>query len=266
MNALVLDDEKESLLLFSSCLIDVPNISLNCFAMKCDEALSYARSNYVDVAFLDIVMPLINGIDFAKKLIQINPNIKIVFITGYAQNIEEIKKAIGNNFFDFCYKPYDEETIKGIIVRLLSQKKTDVSFITFPRFNMYVNGVLVDFERAKSKELLALLVDHHGEVVTMEEAITKLWIDKKTDLAKRLYRDAVSRLRIKLKQYGVEHIVTFNRARSFLNLEGLTCDYWDYLNNEENNFHGEYMRPYEWAIEKEEMLVCERADNFSFLK
>jgi len=257
MNAIVIDDEKESLLLFASHLIDVPNISLSIFSSKCEEGLSYARNNHVDAAFLDIVMPKNNGVDIAEELIKINPHIKIVFITGYAQDVEQIKRRIGRNFFDFCYKPYGEETIKGILIRLLSEERIHIRFVTFPRFDVYVNDVLLDFERSKAKELLALLVDHHGGEVSMEEAITKLWIDKKTDLAKRLYRDAVSRLKMKLRQYDIERIVTFNRARAFLNLNGLSCDYWDYLDKKNAAFHGEYMRPYEWAIETEERLICE---------
>lgn len=258
MNAIVLDDKRDSLLLFTKHIIDISNLSVNVFSLKYEDALIYARSNKVDVAFLDIVMPSINGIDLAEKFIEINPDIQIVFITGYAQDIESIKKRIGKNFFDFCYKPYDEETMRGIIVRLLTREEKNVRIKAFPRFDLYVNDVLVDFERNKSKELLALLVDHRGGELTMEEAITKLWVDKKSDLAKRLYRDAVSRLKLKLKQYGLENIVTFNRARAHLNTTGISCDYWDYLDKKETSFFGEYMRPYEWATEREEELFCKK--------
>ncbi len=258
MNAIVLDDERDSLLLFTKHVIDISNLSVNVFSLKYEDALIYARTNKVDVAFLDIVMPSINGIDLAEKFIEINPDIQIVFITGYAQDIESIKKRIGKNFFDFCYKPYDEETMRGIIVRLLTREERNIRIKAFPRFDLYVNDVLVDFERNKSKELLALLVDHRGGELTMEEAITKLWVDKKSDLAKRLYRDAVSRLKLKLKQYGLENIVTFNRARAYLNTTGISCDYWDYLDKKEVSFFGEYMRPYEWATEREEELFYKK--------
>lgn len=251
MNAIVLDDEKESLLLFTSHVIDIKGISINVFSRKWEDALEFLKNNPVDIAFLDIVMPEINGIDLAERMIASRPEIKIVFITGFSQDIEKIKERIKKNFFAFCYKPYDEETIKGIIVRAMKEEKTKVVFKAFPRFDMYVNDVLVDFKRAKAKELLALLVDHQGGEVTMDEAITKLWIDKDVALAKRLYRDAVCRLRMKLKQYGIENIVNFNRARMSLNIKDIECDSWNYLDKKENLFYGEYMRPYEWAAEKE---------------
>lgn len=251
MNAIVLDDEKESILLFTSHVIDIQGISISVFSKKWEDALEFVKNNPVDIAFLDIVMPEVNGVDLAEKMIALRPKIKIVFITGFSQDVEKIKERIGGNFFAFCYKPYDEETIKGIIVRAMNDSKKKVVFKAFPHFDMYVNDVLVDFKRAKAKELLALLVDRRGGEVTMDEAITKLWIDKDVDLSKRLYRDAVCRLRMKLKQYGIENIINFNRARMSLNVDDVECDSWNYLDKKDSSFYGEYMRPYEWATEKE---------------
>lgn len=254
MNTIVLDDEKESLLTFASHAIDVPNLSLNVFSSRYEEALDYARSHKVDAAFLDIVMPGVDGVSFAQSLIEVSPGVKIVFITGYAQDEEAIRKQVGENFFAFCYKPYDERTIREIIARMMSEDRPLVEFKAFPRFDMFVNGILVDFERAKAKELLALLVDHRGGEVTIEEAATKLWLDKDYELAARLYRDATSRLRMKLSEYGVPYLADFARGRASLNCEYASCDYWDYLDGQSSLFQGEYMRPYEWAAEQENCM------------
>ncbi len=254
MNAIVLDDEKEALLTFASHAIDVPNLSLNVFSSRQEEALNYARTHKVDAAFLDIVMPKVDGVSFAKSLIEICPNIKIIFITGYAQDEEAIRKEIGRNFYAFCYKPFEEETFREIFAKMMSENKPVVLFKTFPRFDMYVNGVLVHFERAKAKELLALLVDHRGSEVTIEEATTKLWVDKDYELAARLYRDASSRLKMKLNEYGVPYLVDFARGKAYLNCNHASCDYWDYLDGDSSLFKGEYMRPYEWAAELENYM------------
>ena len=254
MNAIVLDDEKESLLVFSSHAIDVPNLSLNIFSSRYEEGLVYARSHKVDAAFLDIVMPGMDGVSFAKSLIEISPNIKIVFITGYAQDEEAIRKEIGPNFFAFCYKPYEKGTIHDMFAKMMSEDRPLIVFKTFPRFDMYVNGILVDFERSKAKELLALLVDHRGGEVTIEEAVTKLWIDKDYELSARLYRDATSRLRMKFNEYGISYLADFGRGRASLNCEYASCDYWDYLDGDSSLFKGEYMRPYEWGEELENYM------------
>lgn len=254
MQLVAIDDEKSSLLLFSSNVIDNQNISLILFQKKYSEALTYIETHDVYAVFLDIVMPDVNGIDLAEKIIKIKPNIKIVFITGYAQNITEIKNRIGNNLFDFCYKPYDESVINKILIKLVDESKTKIYFKAFSHFDCFVNDVLIDFNRAKSKELLALLVEKHGSELTLDEAITKLWIDKDPKLAKKLYRDAVCRLRLALKKYNIVHILNVKRGRISLNINYCNCDYWDYLDGKQVDFKGEYMRPYEWSCEEERYL------------
>ena len=253
MKIVVLDDEIESLLLFSSHMVDMPSISFSIFKDDYLEALHFIANNKVDIVFLDIVMPQINGIELAKQIIQIDDNIKIVFITGYTQNIDLIKKEIGKNFYGLCYKPYDPNVVKELIIKASNDNKK-IFFKMFPRFDVFVNDVRIDFSRSKAKELLALLADHQGGEVTLEEAITKLWVDKNVELAKRLYRDAICRLRMTLKEYGIEYIVSFQRARTCLNINYISCDYYDYLKSKNNDYNGEYLRPYEWSVETAQYL------------
>ena len=186
MNVIVVDDELAPLLTFSSHILDNAEITANMFSSQIDKALEFAKNNLCKAVFLDIVMPSINGVDLAKKFIEINPEIKVVFITGYAQNEDKIKAELGNNFFAFCYKPYDERMLNGILQKLLNDSAPSVYFNTFSHFDCYVNKTVVDFARAKSKELLALLVDKRGATLTMEEAITCLWGEKPLDLSKKL--------------------------------------------------------------------------------
>ncbi|HKM03908.1 MAG TPA: hypothetical protein VJZ04_04840 [Lachnospiraceae bacterium] len=74
-------------------------------------------------------------------------------------------------------------------------------------------------------------------------------------LAKKLYRDAVCRLRLTLDKYHISHIVDIKRARITLNIEYCKADIWDLLDGKQVEFNGEYMRPYEWATSIEDLLV-----------
>lgn len=257
MQIVVIDDEKDSLLLFSSHLIDSENIHVQMFQRKQKAALEFIETHDTYAVFLDIVMPEINGIDLAEKIIKIKPNIKIIFITGYFQDVEAIKRRIGDNLFAFCYKPYDEEVMNNILIRLLAESKPNVFFKTFSHFDCYVNHVLIDFNRAKAKELLALLVYVKGAEVSMEEAITKLWPEKDPKFSKKLYRDAVCRLRLTLRKYSIDHLLNVKRARLSLNVDGCHCDYYDFLNGDTSLFHGEFLRPYEWSFEEENYLLSQ---------
>ena len=56
---------------------------------KCSELLSFAAENRIDVAFLDINMRGYTGIEVAGKLEEINPEINIIFVTGYSEHKSE---------------------------------------------------------------------------------------------------------------------------------------------------------------------------------
>lgn len=252
MNIIVIDDEPAPLLTFASHILDNAAVTANMFSLKVDEALEFARTHEHKAVFLDIKMPSINGVELAEKFIEINPDVRIIFITGYAQNIREIKRRVGKNLFAFCYKPYDAATLNSILTRLADEENRSVSFRTFPRFDCFSGSVPVDFGRAKAKELLALLVDRRGGFVTMEEVITALWQEKTANLSKQLYRDAVCRLRLTLNEYGAGHILNVKRARLALKTRYCSCDMWDFIDGKvPDAFRGEYMRPYEWAIKTE---------------
>ena len=133
----------------------------------------------------------------------------------------------------------------------LPQAHDRISIHTFGRFDVYVDSMPVYFRNKKSKELLALLVDRRGGIVTMEHTIDCLWEDEPYDeRLKRRYRSVIIALRNTLKQYGIEKIVTFQRAGLYLNVTTVQCDLFDFLRSrpeEQSYFIGEYMIDYSWA-------------------
>ena len=77
------------------------------------------------------------------------------------------------------------------------------------------------------------------------------------ELAKKLYRDAVCRLRLTLQKYHIAHIIDVRRARLALKTRYCACDLWDFLDGREGvKFGGEYLRPYEWSTERENGLCA----------
>ena len=73
------------------------------------DALSYAATNKVDIAFLDIEMPVIKGIELARRIKAINRNVRIIFATSYGNYALE---AFGVDAVDYVMKPYEPEAIK----------------------------------------------------------------------------------------------------------------------------------------------------------
>lgn len=250
MKIIVVDDEISSLSIFLSHVVNNNDIEYKFFMSHPKMAIDYVRLNAVDGAFLDINMPEIDGVSLAHALLKENPAIKIVFITGYAPDVEALQKDFGPALLGFAYKPYDSDLLNAFIQKIYYHSaKPKITIKTFGAFDIFVNDVPLRFSSTKSKELLALLVAKEGSSVTMDDAICNLWPDKDVDLAKRLYRDAVWRLRSALSNSGISFLVTFKRALLFIQTEGISCDYWDYTHHHHGHYAGEFMSGYDWSME-----------------
>ena len=86
MKIIAVDDEQVSLGLLCADEIRkvVPQDELVTFRLP-QEALEYAKSNSFDVAFFDIEMPGMNGIELAKKIKQLQPRTNFIFVTAYTK-------------------------------------------------------------------------------------------------------------------------------------------------------------------------------------
>lgn len=254
MRIIILDDELSALNTFLPHILDDTKIECQMFMNEPVRAVEYVKNNPVEVAFLDIKMPSTNGIEVAKKMLFHKPDIKIVFISAYAENEERIIKELDGKVAGFCHKPYRKETLLKMLADFKNRQARPEIFIkTFDRFDLFVNGVAVDFSSSKAKELLALLVDARGSYVGLDAAIETLWPNKNVDLSKRLYRDAVSRLRLTLKAAGAEDLVSFERARAVINVKAATCDMWNCLESG-RKYSGRYLPQYGWSVLTETIL------------
>mgnify|MGYP000697723877 CR=1 FL=1 len=80
-----------------------------------EEALLFVQENAVELAFLDIKMPGMNGIELAVKIREICPSILIVFISAYDEYIRD-SNLIGGDYY--IVKPYKRETIEMMMQKM----------------------------------------------------------------------------------------------------------------------------------------------------
>jgi two-component SAPR family response regulator len=85
MVAIAVDDEVLMLGALVTAIKASPDITEVSKFSGCDEALEFVKENLVDIAFLDINMRGMGGLALAKKIIDVCPNCKIVFCTGYEE-------------------------------------------------------------------------------------------------------------------------------------------------------------------------------------
>ncbi|ATD54559.1 LytR/AlgR family response regulator transcription factor [Clostridium chauvoei] len=115
MNCIIVDDElpaREELKYFVKNFSDID--ILGEFEDGAD-ALKFLQDNNVDVLFLDINIPGIDGINLAKILNKLNFIGKIVFITAYKDYALD---AFDIHAFDYLLKPFSEERIISSLERL----------------------------------------------------------------------------------------------------------------------------------------------------
>ena len=247
MNIIIVDDEISSLQTFLTEIIDIKDIEYKFFYDNKDNIISYVKDNKIKSAFLDINMPNINGIDLACELIKIDPNFKIVFVTGLNTTKNDLPSEIVNNVLGFIYKPYDYNDIKHYI-NIIGNTLVKLEVTMFNSFDCFINGNVVNFSSSKSKELFALLLTYDGKILEMNDAISQLWPDKDIEKSKKLYRDAVWRLRKTLDEIKF-NCVTFKRGELILNKNNIECDYWDYLKGNKSKYNELFCKSYDWAID-----------------
>ena len=80
------------------------------------EALSLCATHHPDILISDIRMPGMSGIDLARELISENPEIKIIFLSGYS-DFSYAQQAIELNICGYLLKPYSEQDISDILRR-----------------------------------------------------------------------------------------------------------------------------------------------------
>lgn len=87
------------------------------------DVLKFIQENCIDVIFLDINIPLLDGMLLAKTINQFKKKPQIVFITAYKEYAVD---AFELEAFDYVLKPYSEERILSMLKKL--EKLKDVEY------------------------------------------------------------------------------------------------------------------------------------------
>lgn len=215
------------------------------------KALNYATKNDIDIVFLDIEMPEMDGLSLGKALNDLDKGIILIYTTGYE---EYALKAFQNGAIAYLLKPYKEEAVLEAIDKaaiLVSANKPKIEIRTFGYFAVFYEGHPVTFSNAKSKELLALLVDRRGGEVTMEQALETIWSNREVDgNVKSLYRRAVADLKNLLNDISKGDILLGMRGATCLIPDEIDCDYFKFMTGDRsaiNQYNGHYLMDYSWA-------------------
>ena len=75
----------------------------------------------VDLALLDVMMPGINGVELATRILVENPAIKIVLMSGFAP--AEIASVVDDHPYGIIWKPFKTESLLKMIENALGDAR-----------------------------------------------------------------------------------------------------------------------------------------------
>ena len=84
------------------------------------EALEMAQAYQPDIILSDIRMPGLDGLELTKRVLEINPDCMVIFLSGYS-DFEYTRAAITLGAFDYLLKPTDPDEIIGCVKRAVEK-------------------------------------------------------------------------------------------------------------------------------------------------
>ncbi len=127
------------------------------------EAIEKVKETSFDLIFIDIKMPLMNGVETYKGIKKIRPNTIVIMMTAYSVD-ELIQEALKEGAYGILYKPLDIEKVLTIIKTAIEEKKGGLIMIVDDD-----TGFCTTLKNIQTKRSYSVGIAHSGE-----EAINKV--------------------------------------------------------------------------------------------
>ena len=228
--------------------------------------VEFAEKNTVQIAFLDIRMSGITGLELAEKLHTVQPRMNLIFTTAYEEYKSEAMDLHASGYLmkpvtkdsvlqemEYLRFPIEEEKPEG------SGKRLEVT--CFGDFKASSGGVPLVFSYSKTYELLAFLIDRRGAMCSYPLIIEALWDGESGHLAymKRIRSDLIN----VFTDNGIADVIYSKRGFIGLDTKLINCDYYDFLEGKPDAvaaYQGIYMSQFPWAEETNGTLYFQKLE------
>ncbi len=230
MRVIAVDDEKLSLMKIERILREIPDIDFVAGYICPIEALTHHREDMPEVAFLDVEMPEMDGLSLAEQLMEINPDLEVVFVTAHDNYALAAYQA---NAIGYLLKPVQSDELQTLINRLKrytnkqEKKQQKLFFKIFGSYYIETGELqkdIVKFRTAKSEELLAFLLSQNGKPVSRDTICDKLWPDMEISKATRNFHTTAYNIRHTLQNFGLMEVLLRSHDDYRLNPDCISCE------------------------------------------
>lgn len=115
---LIIDDEKDICRLFKKVLVEEGYKVFT--ATSGQEGLSKIRKESPSIVFLDLKMPMMDGIQTLCEIRNINKKLPVIMLTGFG-SLKTAKEAMNLGAHDYVTKPFDLNAIKAAVKDAMRQ-------------------------------------------------------------------------------------------------------------------------------------------------
>jgi DNA-binding NtrC family response regulator len=91
-------------------------------ALSGEEAIIKNGIESYDLVITDLMMPGISGMDLLRSLIDENPEMRVIMITGYSSTQSAVE-AVKLGAVDYLSKPFTPEELRSTVSRILQRKQ-----------------------------------------------------------------------------------------------------------------------------------------------
>ncbi len=167
VDILVCDDDTVALEMIETALSGLSNTRLHVYDDPY-EALDYASDHNIDYAFLDIVMPAMNGIELAKKLRNGSFTGEIVFLTS---SNEYAAESYAVDAVDYILKPVEQDTVLKAYEKLVDKHPRNEAYINVVKKRIIIKIMLSDIMYVEAYARHVHFAMSNNEVITVSSSL-----------------------------------------------------------------------------------------------
>lgn len=235
-NIVIVEDEKPILDLMKFVIGQNPHYKILGAFTNPLEALERMQELRPDVAFLDVEMPKMNGLELAQKMNETLEDTRIVFTTAYTHYALDAFKVYA---FDYILKPVTPAAIERITNRLVKQygsiavvdqKRQQVSVKCFGGFEVRnPEGAQVRWPTRKTEELFAYFLCNPEQDVSKWQLADLFWPDMDEERASHNLHNTIYRLKKMLKEHDIGMDILKTNEGYMLDVSNQTYDVLEFL-------------------------------------
>ncbi|MDD3296502.1 MAG: response regulator [Candidatus Omnitrophica bacterium] len=148
MKILIVDDEISISRLLSKVFAADGHQTLS--ANSAEEALEITKKVPVDLAFVDLCLPGLNGVEAVRLMKKNNAKTRFIIITGFG-DMTSVKKATELGVFDYVTKPFDLDYLRSLVKHIQSCYLKPLPYTE--HMDKFFSGELTPEEVKQEKEI-----------------------------------------------------------------------------------------------------------------